>query len=271
MSRPGSERAANKSKVEVPNPTEQQVKFVLGPPKRPNITHDDNLHLCPRREPTSGDRWDYMRWGGKLTDGKFANFFGIRNLPDALPAYEHYRGGSGADREFSYYEFVEEDPSGHVVYLFALLLARQAAERLYRDHYEAKVKSGGTVNFQMTGGKIAVGGKDDRFPYPQTENWQKTIGAHSIWVSANVRAWVAAGNPVPTFEMAWTIHAEDKYNFNPGQEDIATGLSDNPNWMFECVGLGKSYMHYGTMFDVTYWTGATRDVGQVMYNAPGTW
>jgi hypothetical protein len=251
--------------------TEQQVVFVVGPPTRPNITHDDTLGACPRREPTAGDHWDNMRWRGRLSDGKIADFLGIRNLPDALPAYEHYLDGKGADRWLNYARFLNKDDSGAVVYLYARLLARQAAEQLYRDKYEAGIKSGGGTGFQMTGGKIAVGGKDGRFPYPDTENWQKTLGAHFIWISANVTVRVPADTRVPEFVMWWTIHAEDKYNFNPGQKDIASGAPDDENWMFECVGLGKSYMHYGMTTNLEVWTGATRDVTQVMHDIPGTW
>ena len=33
--------------------------------------------------------------------------------------------------------------------------------------------------------------------------------------------------------MVWTIHAEDRYNFNPGAKDIATGTPDSENGIFE--------------------------------------
>ncbi|HMC67466.1 MAG TPA: hypothetical protein VKI65_21200, partial [Gemmataceae bacterium] len=123
--------------------------------------------------------------------------------------------------------------------------------------------------FQMTSSAIAVGGKDPRFPYPETENWQKALGAHFIWISALVNATTT--RPLPLFHMVWTIHAEDRYNFNPGAKDIATGTPDSENGIFEITGLAKQYMNYATLIRDEWWSGATRDILQLLYNAPGTW
>jgi hypothetical protein len=51
----------------------------------------------------------------------------------------------------------------------------------------------------------------------------------------------------PRFEMDMTLHAEDRYNFNPGQADINTGTPDAANGRFEQTGLGHQYTNYGTL------------------------
>lgn len=48
------------------------------------------------------------------------------------------------------------------------------------------------------------------------------------------------------FDVEMTIHAEDMYNFNPGDSDIATGTPDAANGRFEITGLGHEYLNRGT-------------------------
>jgi hypothetical protein len=59
-----------------------------------------------------------------------------------------------------------------------------------------------------------------------------------------------------SFDVEMTIHAEDMYNFNPGDSDIATGTPDSANGRFEITGLGHEYLNRGTFtqsfsFDAT--------------------
>ncbi len=109
----------------------------------------------------------------------------------------------------------------------------------------------------MTGSQIAVG-NSDKFPYPTTENWQKAIGGHQIWMSATVS--VKPGDS-PSFSMRMTLHAEDRYNFNPGAEDIATGTPDAANGRFELTGLAHQYMNYATLERDVTWTGGKPEAG----------
>ena len=37
------------------------------------------------------------------------------------------------------------------------------------------------------------------------------------------------------------LHAEDRYNFNPGQHDIVTLIPDSDNGVFEITGLGTQF------------------------------
>lgn len=89
------------------------------------------------------------------------------------------------------------------------------------------------------------------YPYPDSENWAKTIGAHYIWVSASVNVKVSP--PRPSFVMAFTLHAEDRYNFNRGQQDIATGIPDSANGRFELAGLGHQYTNVATLSRMIRW------------------
>ena len=150
---------------------EQQVVFRLGEPKRPDIKHDNGfLDKYSRRPPTEDEKEKYAKWLLKLAAGEVANVaasvLGDGYLPDALPAYKHWALASGTDRTFSYERFTSNDRSGSAVFNYSRLLARQAAEQLYRNDYEPKMRAGGTTMFQMTSSAIAVGGKDPRFPYP---------------------------------------------------------------------------------------------------------
>src|SRR5690606_35844215 len=97
----------------------------------------------------------------------------------------------------------------------------------------------GKTGFTMQTAGIAISTSNSRYPYPGTENWQKAIGAHVIWIEAEVKAIIE--DKKRNFEVNMTIRAEDRYNFNPGAADIATGIPDSDNGIFEITGLGKEF------------------------------
>ncbi|MBA8876615.1 hypothetical protein [Phyllobacterium myrsinacearum] len=225
-----------------------------GAPHRPSITHDNGfLDKFARRAPTTEDRMNYARWRAKLELGEsIQGVPGVphNNLPDALAAYRHFLDGSGSDRTFGYERYVANDPSGQVTLQSAMVEAMGAAYDIHTLLY-----SGADGVFQFTGTAIACGGTNSYFPYPKTENWQKAIGAHQIWISGDVKAkWNAPANGAD-FEMTFVLHAEDRYNFNPGAADIATGIPDSDNGIFEITGLAKQYMNYSTLERHVSWTG----------------
>jgi hypothetical protein len=43
------------------------------------------------------------------------------------------------------------------------------------------------------------------------------------------------------------IHMEDMYNFNPGNDDIETGIADEANGRFEVTGLGHEFLNEGSL------------------------
>jgi len=233
------------------------AQYTIGPPTRPNIHHDNGyLDKFPPRAPTSSDYAKRALWLAKLEGGESIQGIPLlphNDLPDALPAYRHFLSGTGKDRTFSYERYVASDANGKKTLTNSILDARQGAELIYISLFRGQ----SPVHFQMTGSVISVGGDSESFPYPATENWQKAIGAHIIWISAEVD--VVVQNNVSQYSMVMTLHAEDRYNFNPGAQDIATGIPDAENGIFEVTGLAKQYMNYGTLQRTVTWSGVTSD------------
>ena len=72
--------------------------------------------------------------------------------------------------------------------------------------------------------------KKEKYPYPVTENWQKTIGAHAVWVEAHVQISIDAADR-RQFVIDMTLQGEDEYN----------------NGRFELTGLGKEFHNVSTL------------------------
>jgi hypothetical protein len=235
--------------------------------KGPQFHHDhgflDDGHggidESKRQDPTWGDRLERAKWIAKLEAAELLR----PDLVDGTSAYRHFLFGNGATRDVHYARFLNNDNAGHVVLQSAMDDARDAAIRRHDSDVAGQAPAPGTRSYKIRTDIIPVGSSNGRYPYPTTENWQKAIGAHSIWIEANVTVEVraVAGAPAggtPTYERHFhvdmTIHAEDMYNFNPGAADIATGTPDAANGRFEITGLGREYLNQGTYaraFDVT--------------------
>lgn len=233
------------------------AQYSIGPPKRPNIHHDNGfLDFFPHREPGIADYKEYAKWIGILEAGEAGQGVPMvphNDIPDGLAAYRHFLFGKGADRVYSYERYVANDPSGSLTLSNAIRDVQQGAELLYTQNFNGQTQ----LHFQMTGSAIAVGSNKQwyvhLFPYPRTENWQKAIGAHVIWTSAEVD--VEIQNSTPQFTMLMTLHTEDRFNFNPGAKDINTGIPDSANGIFEVTGLAHQYMNYSTLQRTVKWTG----------------
>jgi hypothetical protein len=52
-----------------------------------------------------------------------------------------------------------------------------------------------------------------------------------------------------------TLHVQEMYNFNPGAADIATGIPDPANGIFEITGLAKQYLNVSQISRTVQWTG----------------
>lgn len=229
------------------------ARYFVGLPRRPEIRHDNGfLDRFPPRSPTWADRRRYAAWQGRLELREAAQHVpGFPDLSDALAAYRHFLTSGGADRTFSYERYVANDGSGRTTLKSAILEAMGAAYDLSARQVPV---GGGSFNF--TGSAIACGTTIAGFPYPATENWQKAIGAHVIWISGDVVVTRKAPSDTPDFTLTLVIHAEDRYNFNPGAADIATGIPDSDNGVFEVTGLAKQYMNYATLTRRVAWSGA---------------
>ena len=216
--------------------------YQLGPPQRPPITFDNGHLVLGRRSATAGDYVALAKWKAKLEVAEALR----PDLTDALAAYRYFLEGGGVPRTFSYERYVMNDNSGRVTLANAIASIQWGAIELYKKY--------GNANFSLTGSQIGCG-SGHLFPYPETENWQKAIGGHMIWLSGNVTVTNASSSSGPHFSLEMTLHAEDRYNFNPGQADIATGIPDSDNGRFEVTGLGNQFDNTATLTRHVEWDG----------------
>ena len=198
-----------------------------GPPARPDIPWDDDYPVGSE-EATLEDWIKWHEWGAKLNGARLLR----PDLDDALDMYSHYRSNSGADFDFDYEEAIREDSSIKANVEIEITRAAEAIDQMAQQ---------GETTFQVSG---------EAHPhtrYPETENWQKTIGGYQQWSSANVQV----KDGMVTMEI--TVHAEDHYNFNKGQNDIATQAPDDENGRFQAIGWAKGFDSHGSVTRTVTW------------------
>ncbi len=243
-----------------------QGKFRTGKPQRPSIQHDNGFldaydevnktgdKKFEERDPTWSDRLDLTWWIMKLEGAEALR----PDLADGTAAYRHFLFGGGADRTFNYERYVENDASGTTTLNNLIEYSKAEVEPLCPPGSTVLV----TSDAYNTGQSGPFG-----FPYPDTENWQKAIGGHNIWVSGTVSARQVGSEVEYTMHM--TIHVEDRYNFNPGQADMATGIPDSANGTFEVTGLANQYMNYSTINRSVTWRGGSAKPANIQDNDSG--
>ncbi|MGW5688712.1 WXG100-like domain-containing protein [Nonomuraea sp. NPDC003754] len=203
-------------------------KYRIGPPQHPDMAYDHDFPYDPHARPGLDDYQDWYKWRAKLRGARIKR----PDLEDGLDAYEHYMGGSGSDFEVDYEKAYREDSQVRYSVDMAISNAQDEAARLHRES--------GRTSFQMTG--LPTHGDT------VTENWDKAIGMHAIWGSGNV---TVEGNRA-TMEI--TMHVYDRYNFNAGSADKATGIPDNENGRFESLGWATSFNTRGSLTRTVSWT-----------------
>ena len=222
-------------------------KFAEGPAKRPAINHDhgflDDGHgkidNSKRRAPTWEDRKLLVYWELKLTGAEKLR----PDLEDATTAYRHFLGGTGTDLSVNYEAFLTLDDAGKAVLKSAIEDTVASAIAIHDAKLGPTPPSAAREDtFNITSEAISVGARDSRYPYPKTENWQKAIGAHFIWMEAAVKVRIDPVAKKRNFEAKMIMHVEDMYNFNPGAKDIATGTPDAENGRFEVTGLAREFL-----------------------------
>ncbi len=223
------------------------ASYTLGIPRRPHIAHDNGFLALGSRQPTLSDRARLAKWLAMLEGAEALR----PDLVDGLGAYRHFLFGDGADRQFSYERYVANDSSGRITLENAMYDIKLAATEIWFREW--------LQSFSITGTRIGCG-SSPAFPYPATENWQKAIGAHYIWLSADVKvlapSYQCSFGEAVSFEADVTLHAEDRYNFNPGAQDIATGIPDQDNGIFEMTGMAHQYTNYATLKRRISWNAA---------------
>lgn len=204
------------------DPDGKQVRFS----QAPKFKYDSGFSKFPKEKPTGADRANFTIWTAKATLAQSV-------LPNGTSAYFHYLGNTGKDFTFNLSSYLNEDKSGKILLTNITNIAKSNAE---------KVLTGpGKVSYYSQG--FSANGNSAEFPYPASEDWQKAIGAFNFYYKADLSSQSVKGGLKYTLNL--TIYGEDKYNFNPGQYDIATGTSDNVNGRFEIVGWAKEYMQRG--------------------------
>lgn len=242
---------------------ETKTTYKIGPAVRPNIYHDKGFSILTKREPELNDYLALFKWVTMLNTASV-----IRpDLDDATAAYSHFLNGEGKKKFFSYERYVMNDNSGRITLRNAILDAQNAAIELWLDNDQPS-------KFSFTGPAIPCGADSvdfpyisKAFPYPATENWQKAIGAHKIWLSGTVHVkTLPLASSMPDFKMNFVLHAEDQYNFNPGQNDITTGIPDDENGRFVVCGLAAGYRHEATLSRSLSWRGTDLGVASMGIN-----
>lgn len=233
--------------------------YKIGKPTRPAYEHD-NGHLGkpgeplkPTRPPTPGDwlaqRSAYAYLNGselicaeheiagiKFSASGAANDCG-GNQPDANLAYRHFLEASGTSRTIDYEKYIREEENGPKM--------APALAKAFIPHAETIGRN--RIKFSVTSKKMyLIGGTSEKrlVAGPQRTNWTRAIGAHVIWVSADVAVTATATQIL--YEANLTMYVEDRYNFNPGSKDDKSGKADSDNGRLELSGLAKQYMTYAT-------------------------
>lgn len=225
----------------------KEIRFTLGVQGRPAIRHDHgflddgngNIDIRKRRAPTAEDRLLLAKWIAKLEVAEAVR----PDLVDGTTTYRHFLFGRGMKRTLNYERFVQNDSSGQRALGSAIEDTATAALEFHLQRLPFSPSKPIRDSFRFQSQVISVGGSDLRYPYPATENWQKAIGAHFIWLDAAATVNVNPSAKVRSLDVQMTLHAEDMYNFNPGAVDIATHTPDAENGRFELCGLGHEYLN----------------------------
>lgn len=236
--------------------------WIEGPPARPDIFQDNGFlqnpndradrtpmptRPCTLAEHAKYQLWSIASYGAEL----------LPVLDDGVAAYQRFVFGRGAPGEVDYEAFLRDDPAGPVVAANLVLEGQRAAEAHYLALVAAHPEAAGeTLRFSLSGPAHRLLYRHPVRPAPATENWEKALGEHAVWASIEVEVSppVTAGEP-PRFTMKLVIHAEDRYNFNPGQHDNRSGIPDAENGPFEACGLAQQYTNPGTAERSAEWRG----------------
>lgn len=204
------------------------AEYSIGSSTQPEQIFDEDFKYNPSIGFTAKDVASWLEWGC-LLDG--ATFSG--RMPEACNAYQNYRSNTGNTLYVDYNKAINED-SGIRKGVFDLITEAQNSVENLRAN-------GGGDSFSITGTMYGI-------QNGATENWQKAIGAHYDWASADV------AYKDGQYTMTMTIHMIDKYNFNKGMADIATGTRDEVNGRFAELGWAKSFFSVGQAVRVVTWT-----------------
>ena len=199
-------------------------------------------------EPDRSIEWDdYFPHGSKAgqdTPEDWANWYKweayrqgagkVLEHHDAYDFYGHFRENTGTPKTFDYARAYEEDAGVRNSVNLDLNASLQAAN---------EAVMAGQTDLTLYSPKHST----PKGYYPQTENWQRTIGGHTTYTDTDVKV---EGDTVTA---TVTVYARDKWNFNNGQSDPASGTPDAVNGRFEELGWGKSFESSGSLTRTYTW------------------
>lgn len=195
-----------------------------------HIEHDNDFrHGSKKGQETTKDRANWAKWKLALEAARAAGH------KDSAACFEHFRDNSGTPMTIDY-------------------------EKGYRDDAGIRNHVNGEINGSLQAANEAVkAGKTDitlHSPihsteydgtYPQTENWQRTIGGHSTFTETDIK--VEGDTVIATV----TVHAKDRWNFNNDSSDSSSGVADADNGRFEELGWAQSFDTSGSMTQTYTW------------------
>ena len=156
---------------------------------------------------------------------------GVLQHYDSADFYGHFRENTGTPKTFDYEKAYRDDAAIRNYVNSDLNASLQAAN---------EAVMAGQTDVTLYSPKHSV-------PNPATENWQRTIGGHTMYTNTDV---TVEGNTVTA---TVTVYARDKWNFNRGESDMASGTPDAVNGRFEELGWGKSFYSSGSVTRTYTW------------------
>ena len=218
------------------------VEYRIGYEDDPNIQWDNDFPYNPLAHPSATDYQNWIKYNILLNGAEMLGY-----LPDATRAYRNYRNNKGQELTIDYLKFYKEDALGRKTINNAITEAMHKIEELH--------KIANNDLFYISGDYFTVNAS--------TENWQKTIGGHKVWFRGKV-----IFNPENcTYYLTLYVKMEDLYNFNLGQQDIATGLRDIENGRFSTLGWAKQFFTHGAFTVQKEWQKGALDNVKSEYNS----
>ena len=153
------------------------------------------------------------------------------DLDDALPMYEHYRDKSGTAMTFDFEEGYKEDAGIRREVNREMSQTLTAANELVKEGYTS-------IDFHS--------GVKESGQYPETENWQKTVGGYSYYSDSQLKV------DGDTVTLTTTMTAKDRWNFD--RENKIWGLGF---LILKMAGL-RSSGGLRALKQVVLWIGFTR-------------
>jgi hypothetical protein len=236
--------ARGKEMPQIPWNQDVTATFSKGLTGAPTFQHDHghlddgdgNLDLSRMEKPSTSDYLQKAKWVAMCEGAALLR----PDLGNATQSYRHFLHGDGEPFTFDYENFITQDSGGKQVLASAIDDAKASIKAQYAEMLEANPElAGQEVSLELQSKPVTVG-CDKRYPYPHTENWQKAIGGHAMWMEAR-----ATVSPEGEVSLDLTLNAEDMYNFNRGGYDIASGTLDSVNGRFEMTGLGHGFLQKG--------------------------